>query len=195
MHDDRRIEEVLTFWFGAPDSAARNKSREEWFRKNEAFDREIAKRFGPLIDEALEGGLGTWEASQEGAVAKILTLDQFPRNVFRGRPRAFAGDAKALTLARALVQSGRHRSLPGVWRQFVYLPFEHAEDLAAQAESLRLFAQLGRDAPELAGLLAWAEKHQVIVARFGRFPHRNAILGRRSTPEEEAFLNEPGSSF
>ncbi len=192
---DTRIRDVLTFWFDAPGDAYHDKTRPEWFRKDDAFDAEIRTRFATLIEEALEGRLAPWAATADGAVAQILVLDQFTRNTFRDSPRAFAGDTRALSAARALTADGRDRTLPGVRRSFVYLPFEHAEDLQMQEESLRHFAQLGRDDPELADLLTWAGRHHAIVARFGRFPHRNAILGRKSTPEEEAFLKEPGSSF
>lgn len=184
--------EVLEFWFG-PELA--DEKRPEWFTKDATFDAQIRTRFGALVDEALAGGLRHWAAAPRWAVARILLLDQFTRNSFRGQAKSFAGDALALAAARNLVASGDDRRLNGVMRQFVYLPFEHAEDLAMQAESLRLFAALGADHPHQAGLLEWARKHEVIVARFGRFPHRNAVLGRASTPEEEAFLKEPGSSF
>ncbi|MFN0182684.1 MAG: DUF924 family protein, partial [Aquabacterium sp.] len=122
-------------------------------------------------------------------------LDQFTRNTLRGQARAFAGDARALQVARGLVSRGLDRPLIGVQRQFAYLPFEHAEDLAHQRTSLQLFEQLERDCPEVGELRRWADAHRVIVERFGRFPHRNAALGRASTPEEAAFLQEPGSAF
>ena len=195
MSDAERSREVLAFWFGAPGDAHHNKTRQEWFRKDDAFDAEIRSRFGTLIDDALDGKLAPWATTADGALAQILVLDQFTRNAFRGTPRSFAGDAQALTLARTLVADGRDRTLPGVRRSFVYLPFEHAEDLATQDQSLVLFKQLARDEPEQASLTTWAERHHAIIARFGRFPHRNAILGRPSTPEEEAFLREPGSGF
>jgi len=183
--------EVLRFWFGdAPPYA----TRAEWFRKNEAFDREIERRFGPAIEEALRGGLRAWEDSTQGSLARVIVLDQFTRNVFRNTPRAFAGDALALATARAMVASGRDRELHPVQRNFVYLPFEHAEDLGLQDESVRLFTQLDAESPA-PDALDYAHRHRAIVARFGRFPHRNATLGRESTPEEIAFLKEPGSSF
>lgn len=194
-NEDPRIAEVLAFWFGAPGDPHRDKTRAEWFRKDDAFDAEIRRRFGALIDEALAGALETWRITTAGTLAYIITLDQFTRNAHRGTAKSFAGDAQALAAARALVASGADRTLPGVRRQFAYLPFEHAEDLAMQNESMRLFTALGTDEPTLADLAVWAEKHRVIVARFGRFPHRNAILGRTSTPEEDVFLREPGSSF
>jgi len=188
-------EEVLDFWFGRPDEPHHLQTRPEWFRKDDAFDATIRERFGALIDAALRGELAGWAAQPRSALAEVIVLDQFTRNTRRGTAGMFAGDARALTVAKALVASGADRTLPGVMRQFVYLPFEHSEALADQVESLRLFGQLGRDEPALAGLLEWAQKHYDIVARFGRFPHRNAALGRESTPEEVEFLKQPGSGF
>jgi uncharacterized protein (DUF924 family) len=192
---DMTPQHVLDFWFAPPSDAEHNRTRAVWFKKDDAFDAEIRRRFGGLIDVALAGALEAWRTTTDGTLAYIITLDQFTRNTHRGTAKSFAGDAQALAAARALVASGAHRALPGVRRQFVYLPFEHAEDLAMQDESMRLFTALAADEPTLADLPTWAEKHRVIVARFGRFPHRNAILGRTSTPEEAAFLREPGSSF
>ncbi len=183
---------VLDFWFGQPRVA---QARAEWFRKDAAFDALIRERFGATIEAALAGGLRDWEGRPEGRLARIVVLDQFTRNAFRDTPRAFAGDALALAAARELAARGEDRALPPLMRGFAYLPFEHAEDLAEQREALRLFAALGADHPSQAGLLEWAQKHHDIVARFGRFPHRNAILGRASTAEETAFLREPGSRF
>lgn len=187
---------VLDFWFGAPASPDFGRPRAAWFEKSAAFDAEIAQRFGALVDAMLAGAHADWAArSPAAALARIVVLDQFPRNIFRGRARAFAGDAQALAAARALVAAGDDLGLLGVQRQFAYLPFEHAEDLDAQRESLRLFGRLGQDEPALAGLLPWAQRHHDIVARFGRFPHRNAALGRASTADEAAFLLTPGSGF
>jgi len=186
---------VMDFWFGRHGDRGRNTPRRQWFEKSDAFDEQIRNRFGTLIPRAIAGELQVWAAEPESAVALILVLDQFPRNVFRGAAQAFAGDTRALAAARALVDSGNDRTLSGVQRQFVYLPFEHAEDMAAQNESLRLFAQLEGDAPEVGEILVWAQRHHHIIARFGRFPHRNAALGRTSTPEEIEFLKQPGSSF
>lgn len=188
-------QEVLDFWFGAPGDAHHLQSRPEWFRKDAAFDALIAQRFGTLIDAALRGELDGWAAQPRHALARIVVLDQFTRNTRRGSAGMFAGDAQALAAARAMVAGGADRTLPGVMRQFVYLPFEHAEDVEAQRESMRLFAQLETDEPALAGLLEWARKHAEIVERFGRFPHRNAALGRASTAEEVEFLKQPGSGF
>ena len=195
MRLDPAAQDVLDFWFGAPGSPEHGREREAWFRKDAAFDRAIATRFGALIESALAGGLAQWQAEPLGALAEIVVLDQFTRNVFRDTPRAFAGDARALAAAQALVASAADRGLPGVQRQFVYLPFEHAESIALQDEARRLFGQLAADHPEQAGLVEWADKHRVIIERFGRFPHRNLVLGRVSTAEELEFLKQPGSSF
>ena len=186
---------VMDFWFGRHGDRGRDSPRRQWFEKSDAFDEQIRDRFGMLIPRAIAGDLQAWAVKPEGAVAQILVLDQFTRNVYRGSAQAFAGDARALAAARALVDAGVDRALPGVQRQFVYLPFEHAEDMAAQSESLRLFGQLERDAPEVGEVSVWAQRHQEIIARFGRFPHRNAALGRASTPDEIEFLKQPGSSF
>ena len=187
--------DVLDFWFGAPDDPGHRLPRQAWFRKDPAFDLQVRERFAPTIEAALAGRLQSWAAEQLGALAQVIVLDQFTRNAFRDTARAFAGDERALAAARAMVDAGQDRGLSGVQRQFVYMPFEHAEDLAAQQQALRLFQQLGEDEPALADLLRWAQAHHDIIARFGRFPHRNAQLGRTSTPEEEAFLKTPGSSF
>jgi uncharacterized protein (DUF924 family) len=192
---DSQAQAVLDFWFGAADDPQHLSPREKWFVKDDAFDAQISQRFGDLIERALDGAIAHWAATATTAVAQIVVLDQFTRNVFRGGARAFAGDPRALATARALVASGEDRALTGVQRQFVYLPFEHAEDLATQREGLRLFAQLELDVPALVGLLHWAQRHHDIIERFGRFPHRNAALGRTSTPEELELLRQPGSGF
>lgn len=186
---------VMDFWFGRHGDRGRDTPRRQWFEKSDIFDDQVRDRFGTLIPRAIAGELHAWSAEPEGAVAQILVLDQFTRNVFRGHAQAFAGDALALAAARALVNAGTDRSLPGVQRQFVYLPFEHAEDMAAQDEALRLFTELERDAPIVGELSLWARRHRDIIVRFGRFPHRNAALGRSSTPDEIEFLKQPGSSF
>jgi uncharacterized protein (DUF924 family) len=188
-------EAVLEFWFGPPDDPGHQLPRPAWFRKDPAFDLQVRERFGATIEAALAGRLKAWATEPLPALAQVIVLDQFTRNAFRDTARAFAGDERALAAARAMVDSGEDRGLSGVQRQFVYMPFEHAEDLAAQEQALQLFSRLGEDEPALADLLRWARAHHDIVARFGRFPHRNALLGRVSTPEEEAFLKTPGSSF
>jgi uncharacterized protein (DUF924 family) len=183
-------DEVLDFWFGPAPHA----ERDVWFRKDPAFDAEIRSRFGAAIEAALAGGLADWTATPRGAVARVLLLDQFTRNVFRDTPRAFAGDAQALATAEAIVDARSDRTLDLYERWFLYMPFEHSEDLAVQERAVALFKALAEETGE-PGNLSWAEEHAAVVRRFGRFPHRNAILGRVSTPEELAFLQEQGSRF
>lgn len=176
---DHRAEEVLRFWFG--------QDAKRWFEKNATFDAEIRSRFLPL-HEALSSN-ADWLSQPRDCLARIIVLDQFPRNMFRGRPRAFASDALALDAARHAVASGFDRDLLPVEKQFLYLPFEHSESLADQERACELMKPLSDD------LHGWAVKHKVIIQRFGRFPHRNEILGRKSTPEELEFLKQPGSGF
>lgn len=194
MDTRQEAREVLDFWFGAPSSGGFGVARKEWFRKDTAFDALIADRFAAL-HARLEGGESAgWEDTPASLLARIVVLDQFSRNMFRGTPRAFASDAIALACARLMVGQGWDMDLLPVQRMFVYLPYEHSENLADQERCLELMQRVAVD-PALADMPQWAEKHRVVIARFGRFPHRNAILGRSSTPEEIRFLGEPGSSF
>ncbi|MFX1802988.1 DUF924 domain-containing protein [Paraburkholderia sp. A3BS-1L] len=196
-HDglDPRAREVLDFWFGLPGSAEFGRERKMWFHKDAAFDARLRERFGALLDAACAGGLDAWCATPEGALALVILLDQFSRNCHRGTPRAFSSDDKALGIARAMVESGADRHLPSLQhRAFAYLPFEHAESAEAQRESLRLFGELTHD-PQCKGYYDYALRHAAVIERFGRFPHRNAQLGRATTSAEAAFLREPGSSF
>lgn len=186
-------EEILEFWFGRPGTADYGSTRNVWFRKDTAFDAAIRERFGAAIETALSGGFADW-ASPRGALARILLLDQFTRNAFRDTPRAFAGDALALRLADATIARGDDEKLIPVERWFLYMPFVHAESPPAQQRAVELFRRL-RDLTGLADPLKWAERHAAVIDRFGRFPHRNAILGRESTAEEIAFLAAPGSRF
>jgi len=186
--------DVLDFWFGAADSPEFGRSRADWFRKSDAFDREIRTRFLDLQRDAACGNLQAWRTAPDSLLALILLLDQFPRNLYRGTGEAFATDAQAQAAAQLAVDLGYDRSLVPVQRWFVYLPFEHAEDLALQRRCLELFDGLRAD-PGSAETINYARRHFEIIARFGRFPHRNAILGRASTPEETEFLRQPGSSF
>ena len=188
------IAEVLGFWFGAPESPERGRPRKCWFEKGEAFDAEVRSRFLGVYERAAAGELSMWERTPLAALALTVALDQFPRNMFRGQARAFAADPAALQVARRLVNQGFDRLLRPVERWFVYLPFEHAEDLAVQRRSLALFEGLAGD-PDSAGTIAYAHRHYGVISRFGRFPHRNAVLGRESTADEAAFLSQPGSSF
>jgi uncharacterized protein (DUF924 family)/predicted GNAT family acetyltransferase len=189
---DDRAAQVRAFWFGEPETTT---PLAAWFRKDPAFDAQVRERFGALIETALAGGLQTWDDTPAGALARIVVLDQFTRNAFRDSARAFAGDALALAAARSLVARGEDQALPPLQRWFAYLPFEHAEDLAAQQQSMALYTALAEAHPALADARHWAQKHFEVVERFGRYPHRNALLGRVSTPEELAYLQQPGSGF
>ncbi len=186
---------VLDFWFGPPGSATHGQWRDAWFRKDAAFDAAVAQGFAAMVETALAGGLRDWEATPGTALARIVVLDQFTRNMFRDTPRAFAGDALALAAAQALVGAGHDRALDPLPRAFVYLPFEHAESLPMQDESVRLFAALADESPALRPMLDYAHRHREAIVRFGRFAHRNALLGRVSTAEELAFLSQPGTRF
>jgi uncharacterized protein (DUF924 family) len=188
------FDEVLSFWFGAPGTPEHGTARTGWFVRSPAFDDEVRRRFADLHAVAVEGGLEAWEGEARSTLALIIVLDQFSRNLHRDSARAFDGDARALALARWMVSATWDRTLTPLERQFVYMPFEHAESPEMQEESLRLFGKLAAY-PETRDLVRWAEAHARIIERFGRFPHRNRVLGRTSTPEEEAFLKEPGSSF
>jgi uncharacterized protein (DUF924 family) len=180
---------VLGFWFGPPPLQA----RAEWFRKDTAFDAAVRERFGSTLEAGLAGTLpASWEREP---LAEILLLDQLTRNAFRGTPRAFAGDARALALARAMVAAGTDAALHPIQRCFVLLPFEHAEDAAAQDEAVRRFDAIAGADPFCAHAADFARRHRDVIRRFGRFPHRNAVLGRASTPQELAYLAEPGSGF
>ncbi|UCE32747.1 MAG: DUF924 domain-containing protein [Burkholderiales bacterium] len=186
---------VLAFWFDPQSRAGRaHEVRPEWFRKDPDFDAAIRERFGALLEQAAEDGLAEWGETPPAALARLIVCDQFPRNLFRDSPRAFAFDATARGIARTLVAGGGHLSLHPLERWFAYLPFEHSESLADQLWALALFATL-RDDPMAGGAYEWAVRHHEVIARFGRFPHRNQVLGRDSTPEELAFLAQPGSRF
>jgi uncharacterized protein (DUF924 family) len=187
-------QDVLDFWFGAPGSARHATRRPEWFKKSAAFDRQVRERFLPLHEDAMAGKLSAWDAAPRSLLALIIVLDQFPRNMFRDEPRAFAADGAALVAATKMVDRGWDEALAPLERAFVYLPFEHAEHVAAQRRAVELFGRLAAD-PSCADLLDWARRHHDVIVRFGRFPHRNAILGRVSTPDETDFLRRPGSRF
>ena len=186
---------VLDFWFGPESGRADAGARKEWFVKDAAFDVAIRERFAATIEQALRGELDSWSGNTRSALARILVLDQFTRNALRDTPRAFAGDRQALAAASSMVGARQDEALAPFMRAFVYLPFEHAEGVAMQDEAVRLFTRLAAAAPEIGDMLAYAHKHRAVIERFGRFPHRNDILGRQSTAEEEAFLKEPGSRF
>ncbi|WP_207001251.1 DUF924 family protein [Trinickia mobilis] len=192
---DPTARDVLDFWFGTPGSAEFGTERKLWFARDGAFDAFLRERFGATLAIALAGGHDDWQRTPLGALALVVVLDQFSRNCYRGSPRAFEADAKAVQVARRMVETGADRRLPSCrHRAFAYLPFEHDESIESQREAIRLFGELGREAGDT-GYLDYAHRHARIIERFGRFPHRNAVLGRRSTDEEIAFLRERGSSF
>ncbi len=180
------IRDVLQFWL-APGN------RSLWFKKEPAFDDEIRRRFEPLHERAAAGRLASWQNTPEGAFALLLCLDQFPRNMYRGTPRAFATDEKARLVADWAVDRGFDLHFRDeMERIFFYLPFEHSEDLDDQHRAVELIRERCPKGPEI---LRYAILHRDVIEKFGRFPHRNAILGRRSTPEEEEYLKQPGAGF
>jgi uncharacterized protein (DUF924 family) len=202
---NEQAQAVFDFWFQPGPGQPADAPRREWFQKDDAFDREISSRFGTLIDQALAGGLLEWDAEgPPSQLARILLLDQFTRNVHRGTPKAFAGDALALQAAQAMVDAGQDVALPPLQRAFVYLPFEHAEDMAMQELAVAFYTGMESEERDvaseatlkgIAGMLDYAQRHREVIGRFGRFPHRNAILNRPSTAEEQAYLQQPGSGF
>jgi uncharacterized protein (DUF924 family) len=171
--------EVLAFWRAA--------GPKKWFAKDDSFDTDIRRRFLATYEDAADGRLADWEAAAESALALTIVLDQFPRNMFRNSARAFAADATARAVADRAIARGFDKSVPMAERTFFYLPFEHSEDLADQERCVALFRATGD-----ADLLRWAELHADIIRRFGRFPHRNAVLSRTTTPEEQAYLDNDG---
>jgi uncharacterized protein (DUF924 family) len=185
---DPEAARVLRFWFG------QGGRRTEWFAKDAQFDARIAEEFLALHGQASAGALERWQAAPPDCLALIVVLDQFPRNMFRGTPRAFATDSLALGAAQHAVARRYDAALGPCERLFLYLPFEHAESLAMQDRACELLQPLSAF-PETHDAYRYAVAHRDIIARFGRFPHRNAILGRASTPEELEFLKGPGSSF
>jgi len=196
------IQSILGFWFGeaADDAAAAAQQAGIWWGKSDEVDRQIAERFEVPLQQAAGGQLDAWQQTPQGRLALILLLDQFPRNIYRGTPQAFAYDAQARALTLDGLQAGDDQALRPIERVFFYLPLEHAEDLPLQLRCVALFEQLQASLPEaaaqvFAGFTDFADKHRVIIERFGRFPHRNEILDRESTAEEIAFLATPGSSF
>jgi uncharacterized protein (DUF924 family) len=186
--------QVLDFWFGQPGDAEYMRSRGLWFKKSTETDALIRNKFGELHTRAAAGACDGWLSSPHGALALIIVLDQFSRNLYRNTAQAFACDAQALTHAKAMVAAGADLLLQPIERWFIYMPYEHSESLDDQETCLRLFSRVAED-PALAETPKWAKAHYDIVKRFGRFPHRNALLGRPSTDEETAFLKQPGSSF
>ena len=171
--------DVLTFW--------REAGPDLWFKHDEGFDASIRSRFATIYGDAAADLLNTWENAPEGALALVIVLDQFPRNMFRGNARSFATDIRARAVAERAIAKGFDGKIAMPERVFFYLPFEHSEDLADQERAVALIAAAGD-----ADLLKWAQLHADIIRRFGRFPHRNALLGRTSTPQEQTFLDDGG---
>ncbi|KAM3099414.1 DUF924 family protein [Phormidesmis sp. 146-12] len=188
-----QIEAILNFWFGEIAEDGQFNYRKEWFIKNPEFDEQV-KPFQSTYEQAAQGQLDTWLESPQGCLALVLLLDQVPRNLFRGQPKSFATDAKALSVTQTALSQGFDQALPPVQRFFLYMPLEHSEDLEHQHQSVSLFHQFVDD-PVLRDTYDYAIRHRDVIERFGRFPHRNQILDRPSTPQEVEFLKQPGSSF
>lgn len=197
-------DQILSLWFGSarPGNADALRHKAQWFTKSAAFDEELRQRFGTAVEAALGGALQHWATQGPWQqLALVILLDQFTRNIHRNTPKSFAGDAQALALALQAMDCGSDRLLPEVARVFMYLPLEHAEDPAMQQRSVAAFEALLQSATDaelreyLAGTLDYAHRHQVVIERFCRFPHRNSILGRTSTTEEAEYLAQPGSGF
>jgi len=191
------LDDVLEFWFGEPLSSESlyHKRRKLWFSKNPGFDQMICDRFLPVYEWATSASTENWQQSARGCLALVIVFDQFPRNMFRGEAKAFATDPQARMVAEGALDRGFDHHLPPIQRLFLYLPFEHSERLSDQDQSVTLFEQLSLTNPELRDNFDYAIRHRQVIERFGRFPHRNAALKRKNTPEEEEFLKQPGSSF
>lgn len=187
--------DILGFWFGLPGEPGFGQSRREWFAKDAAFDERIRSRFQDSVEAALAGRLAHWMSSPEGVLALLILLDQFPRNLFRNQAKAFAGDQQARLLAEMALEQGWEKQYNALERVFLYLPFEHSERLADQERAVALFSALAAEHPGNDGFLDYARRHHEVIARFGRFPHRNTALGRDSTPDELDYLAQPGSGF
>ena len=181
-------EDILTFWFGTTDLSAELERRQVWFRSTPEFDREIARRYTGIHERAAGGAFDAFVETRAECLALVLMLDQFPRNIFRGTPRAFGSDAKAREIARLALERGHDRGICTAFRTFFYLPFEHSETLADQERAVPLYRSLNEERALNAAL-----GHRDAIRRFGRFPHRNAVLGRDNTPEEAEYLKEPPS--
>ncbi len=189
-----QAQEILDFWFGKSDEPDYGKPNNLWFSKKPEFDEEIRSRFLQDYRKAAEGYLDNWIEFPDTCLALILLLDQFPRNMFRDTPEAFATDWEALSAAQQAISKGYDRKMLPVQRWFIYFPFEHSENLDHQRQAVKLFQQLSND-PDSASCIEYANRHRSVIERFGRFPHRNAILGRTSTPDEKEFLRQSSSWF
>ena len=190
------IDAIHEYWFGELDETgmADPGRHARWFRSTPEDDEDCRAQFGDFVQQALRGGLGDWADTDRGLIALTLLLDQFTRTIYRGTPQAFAGDARALTLAQHCIAHGHHQRLPAIHQVFLFLPLEHSEDLEVQEECVALFEQLAvvTGLPQLADYCRFAVAHRDVIAQFGRFPHRNAILGRSSSVDELAYLKTHG---
>lgn len=192
-------ENILEFWFGPDTASAAEQARlaQRWFSADAQFDAEIRQRFGGIVDTALAGELTAWSAQPRGWLALLMVLDQFPRNLYRGSAQAFAGDSHAQALALTGIARGDDLALPARYRAFAYLPLEHAEDIALQRHRVDLFRRLALDpqaqpADPFRMYAEYAQAHHDVIARFGRFPHRNTVLGRSTTAAEQVYLDQGG---
>jgi len=185
-----RARALLDAWFGPPGDPGRERHRDIWFKGTPQFDASLREAFLADYEAGAVGKLRSWEALPEGALALVLLLDQIPRNIFRDTPRAYAADAAARAAADRALARGFDRLVPEAWRRFFYMPFHHSENLADQRRSAALFDGLPGQRDRRGSLRRYGRPYVEVIARFGRFPHRNAILGRASTPEESAFLAE-----
>ena len=185
-----RAKALLDAWFGPPGDPGREQQRGIWFKSTGEFDASLREAFLADYEAAVAGLLRSWEALPEGALALVLLLDQIPRNIFRGTPRAYATDAAARGAADRAIEKDFDQMVPLVWRRFFYMPPHHSENLEDQRRSRELFQALPRDPDRAGSLRRYGHPYVEVIERFGRFPHRNAILGRESTPEEMAFLAE-----
>ena len=205
---DRRLKleeykEVNSFWFGELDENGIEAPQraQSWFRKSDEFDAEIRHRFLEVYKKAKDDQLLSWETKAKSALALVIVLDQFPRNMFRDSAKAFATDSHALKISQSAISKGFDGKLPFVQKYFLYMPFMHSEDLSVQRQSLELFQSLidqsesEKDRARYEDIFTYAERHYKIIEQFGRYPHRNEVLGRESTQEEVQFLKTPGSSF
>ncbi len=191
------VHDILRFWFGDPQSndAGYKQRRSLWFNKRDEIDQSIRDRYLKLHNQAVAGELDQWQYTPESCLALILLLDQFSRNMFRGDPKSFATDAKALAVAKQAIARGFDQAYTSVERLFVYLPLEHSESLDDQVQCVDLMHQLAIADSDLNDCYDYAIRHLKVIQVFGRFPHRNAVLGRDTTPAEAEFLKQPGSSF
>ncbi|MEM1111451.1 MAG: DUF924 family protein [Pseudomonadota bacterium] len=196
MHSDSDmnidIDAVHDFWFGPLDTSGMAAPQQHalWFTKSEKTDLHCAENFGGLVRRALAGELAHWRESPRGRVALVLLLDQFTRNIYRGSAEAFAGDPQARALSLQTLAAGQHRSWPAIHQVFLFMPLEHSEDLALQEQCVALFEQLAADTgiAQIVDFGRYAQAHRAVIEQFGRFPHRNAALGRLNTAAEAAYL-------